>query len=109
MGVVVSVWAEKDDPKVAAKILAEPEPPMVKGKVSAYEADKSIVVQVSTRGGAGGESTFSIVKGKTRIDFSAGAKAIDVGVEVLVWADKDDAKQADRILVQHPGPAGRNR
>jgi len=110
VGITASVWAEKDTPKVAAKVVAEPEPPTVKGKVVAYEADSSITVETPAgRGREAGKVEFSIVKGKTRIELGGGAKAIEVGMTVSVYADKDNPKAAAKILAQGVAPGGRGR
>jgi cold shock CspA family protein len=107
-GRTVSVWAEQGDRKKAAKILAEPEPPTVKGTVTAYEANASITVESRTRDGEI-KTQFSLAKDKTQIDLG-GAKALEVGATVWVWAEKGDAKAAARIAVQgapaRRGPRG---
>jgi len=106
-GMVVSVWADKDNPKAAAKVVAEAEAPTVKGKVVAYEADKSITVETKARGGEAKNTEFALVKDKTKIELSAGAKAVEVGVTVSVWADKDDPKAAAKVVVQGAAAPGR--
>jgi hypothetical protein len=107
-GVTVSVWADKDDPKAAARILAEPEAPTVRGKVVAYEADKSITVETRTRGGEARTTEFALVKGKTLIELT-GVKAIEAGMTVSVWAEKDNPKNAAKVAAQGAQPGGRGR
>jgi hypothetical protein len=72
-------------------------PPTATGKVVSYEADKAIAVEVKQRGGKTKKAEFAIVKDKTKIELVGMTKAIDVGTDVKVWADKDDAKIAARI------------
>lgn len=108
-GVRVSVWADLDDPKNAAKVAAEPDAPTVKGKVVAYEAAASITVEYTDRGGGAVQAAFSIVKDKTRIELGSGVKAIEIGAGVSVWAEKDNPKLAAMIIAQGPAAPGRNR
>lgn len=77
---------------------ADPALPAATGKVVAYEADKSITVEVKQRGGAVRKVEFVIVKDKTKVELTGSAKAIELATEVKVWADKDDAKLAARII-----------
>ncbi len=44
------------------------EPPTLKGKVAAYEADASITLETKVRGGQINKTEFSIVKDKTKIE-----------------------------------------
>ncbi len=108
-GARVTVWADKDNAKIAARILAEPGPPTAKGKVAAYEADTSITVATPVRGGQVNKTEFSIVKGKTRIELGSGVKAIEVGAGVSVWADSDNPKNAAWILAEPEAPTIRGR
>ena len=85
---------------------APPTAPTVKGKVVAYEVDKSITIETKSRGGEAKKTEFAIVKGKTQIELGAGVKAIEVGIVVSVWADKDDPKNAAKIAAQAAAPAG---
>jgi len=104
VGTSVSVWADKDSPKNAARIIARPEPPAARGKVTAYEPDTSIKIQSAARGGAVRETEFSIAKDKTRIEGK-----VEVGATVSVWADKENPTTAARIAAQGAAPAPRNR
>ncbi len=109
VGGTVSVWADKENPKAAAKVVAEPEAPTVQGKVTAYEADKTLVVERKTRSGDAKSTEFSLVKGRTVIELGTGVKALEVGQTVSVWAEKDDPKAAARVAVQGAAPGGRGR
>jgi hypothetical protein len=71
--------------------------PAAAGKVVAYDADKSISIEVLQRGMPAKKLDFVIVKDKTKVDL-VGVKAIEVGTQVQIWIDKDDAKNATRIL-----------
>ena len=72
-------------------------PPAAVGKVAAYEANKSITVEVRQRGAEAKKVVFDIVKDKTKVELLGTTKAIEVGTEVRVWADKDNPKAAARI------------
>ena len=86
---------------------ADAGPPTATGKVVAYEADKSVTVEVKKRGGAVEKREFVLVKDKTKVELVGAAKAIEVGTEVRVWADKDDPKTAARIATgANPDAAG---
>jgi len=98
VGLVVSVWGDRDNPKNAARLAFELEAPTIHGTVTDYQADKFIIVRASLRGGGVQESEFSIVKGKTQIGLADGTTAIEVGVGISVWADKVDATKAAKIL-----------
>ncbi len=71
--------------------------PTATGKVVAYEADKSITIEVRQRGGQTKKVEFAIVKDKTKVELLGMTKAIEVGTEVRIWADKDNPKAAARI------------
>ena len=72
-------------------------PPTATGKVVDYTADKSITVEVKKRGGQTEKLEFAIVKDKTKVELGRAAKAIELGTDVRVWADKDNPKAAARI------------
>jgi hypothetical protein len=84
---------------------APAEAPTIVGKVVAYEANKSITIESTTRAGTR-KSDFSIVKDKTKIELPNRVKDIQVGMILPVWADKDDPKLAIRIG-QQQGPANK--
>jgi uncharacterized protein DUF1553/uncharacterized protein DUF1549 len=115
VGMTLAVWADKDDPKTAARIgtqassanqprtrrtnnRAAAEAATAVGQVAAFEADKSITVEVRQRGGQTRKSQFSIDKDRTKIELAGEAKEIAVGLPVSVWADKNDPKLAARIV-----------
>ena len=127
VGMTLAVWADNDDPKRAARIgapaqgAAQPrtrrpnnrpaaDAATAIGQVAAFEADKSITVEVRQRGGQSRKAEFSIVKDRTKIELAGEAKEIAVGMPVSVWADKDDSKLAVRIVAgaaRGPMPRGR--
>ncbi|MCI0355656.1 MAG: hypothetical protein L0099_11550, partial [Acidobacteria bacterium] len=76
--------------------------PTATGKVVAYEVDKSITVEVKQRGGEAKKLDFAIVKDKTKVELLGRAKAIELGAQVRVWADKDNPKTAARITAGTP-------
>ncbi|MCI0379858.1 MAG: DUF1549 and DUF1553 domain-containing protein [Gemmataceae bacterium] len=94
-----SAWAQRPKSDVGA--------PTASGKVVAFEADKSIAVEVKQRGGQSKKFDFAIVKDKTKVEFLGVTKTIDVGTEVKVWADKDNPKTAARIVAGTPQPGNR--
>jgi hypothetical protein len=107
VGVDVRVWADKDNAKMAARIATGPvgargDAPATTGKTTAYEANKSITVEVQRRGGVAEKQEFAIIKDKTKIEFVGETKAIEVGTMVRVWTDKDNAKNAERISAGTP-------
>src|SRR5262245_10828764 len=113
VGTEVKVWADKDDAKTAVRILAGAvaggagaDAPTAAGKVVAYEVAQAITVEVPQRGGLTKKVEFAIVKDKTKVELLGTIKAIEVGTEVRIWADKDDAKIAARIAA---GAAGGGR
>ncbi len=101
VGTEVRIWADKDNPKAAARIAAgasaDAAAPTAAGKVVAYEVGKSITVEVKKRGGQTEKLEFAIVKDKTKVELLGTTKAIEVGTEVRIWADKDNPKTAARI------------
>jgi len=118
VGQTLSVWALKETPDVAARIgtggpaapvnPANPRrpnrgqtpagPPIVAGQVVAYEADKSLTIEVRQRGGQVQRSEFAIANDQTKVEFVGEAKALAVGIPVTVTPDKDNAKLAARIV-----------
>jgi hypothetical protein len=76
---------------------ADAGPPTATGKVVLYEVGKSIAVEVKQRGGQTKKLEFAIVKDKTKVELQGATRAIEVGTEVRVWADKDNPKAAARI------------
>ena len=60
--------------------------PAVIGKVTAYEAGRSITLETVTRAGATGHE-FTIVPDRTRIELPPRNKEITVGSTLAVWAD----------------------
>lgn len=100
-GMIASVWTDKDNPKNAARIAVEPEPPTAKGKVTAHTPDVSLALETPIRNGGVQTSEFSLVKGKTQLEGTP-----EVGMTVSVWADKENPKNAARVVVQgSPAPA----
>ncbi|MCI0359312.1 MAG: hypothetical protein L0211_12610 [Planctomycetaceae bacterium] len=85
-------------PAPADAVRPQAEAPTIVGKVAAYEADKSITVEVKMRGGKSRQTEFSIVKDQTKIELLGDAKEIAVGLPVSVWAGKDNPKSATRIV-----------
>jgi hypothetical protein len=77
--------------------------------VVAYEADRSITVETTARGGETRKTEFLIVKDKTLVELGAGVKAIEPGATVSVWAEKDNPENAAKIAAQGIAPEGRNR
>jgi Protein of unknown function (DUF1549)/Protein of unknown function (DUF1553) len=107
VGVDVRIWADKDNVKNAARIatgtpVANADAPTAAGKATAYEANKSITVEVPKRGKMAEKQEFAIIKDKTKIEFVGETKAIEIGTPVRVWADKDNAKNAERISAGAP-------
>jgi hypothetical protein len=90
-----------------------PEMPPVTGQVVAYQAGKSITIEVRQRNGQTRQTEFSIVDGMTKIELSEAAKEISVGMTVSVSISKDDPKLAAAILAGNAPnarrPAGRGR
>src|SRR5262245_48914938 len=76
---------------------AEEGPPTATGKVVAYDADRSVTVEVRKRGGVVEKQEFAIVKDRTRVELQGTIRAIEVGTEVRVWADRENPKTAARI------------
>ena len=70
--------------------------PTATGKVIAFEGDKSLTVEVKKRGGQVEKVEFAIVKDRTKVELLGTTKAIEIGTEVRVWADKDNPKAAAR-------------
>jgi len=115
VGAVLSVWADKENSALAARIGVAgggaPQPgnvrrpgrgnpmgmPGIAGQVVAYEADKSLTVEVRQRGQVQ-RTEFGIVKDTTKVEFLGETKALAVGVPVTVTPDKDNAKVAGRIV-----------
>lgn len=81
--------------------------PTIVGQVVAYEADKSITVEVKRRGGQSIERQFNIVKDKSTIELLGDTKKIAKGTTVSVWSDKDDTKLAARIKAGTPAAGAR--
>src|SRR5262245_43692899 len=77
-------------PSVSAQRPKAEGAPAAVGKVIAYDADKSITVEMKLRGGLTKKVEFVIVKGKTKIDLGGTDTPFKVGSDVRVWADKDD-------------------
>ncbi len=125
VGMTLAIWADKDDPKTAARIGTQTNNPAqprrrpnnrpaadaatARGQVAVFEADKSITVEFKQRGGKTGKAEFSIVKDQTKIELAGDAKAIAVGMPVSVWADKNDPKLAARIVAGASAPLPRVR
>jgi hypothetical protein len=85
-------------------------PPTATGKVAAFETERSITVEVNQRGGQTRKADFNIDKDKTKIELRGDAKELGAGIAVQVWADKDDAKLALRIVAgQNNNPQPRTR
>jgi hypothetical protein len=78
-------------------------PPTLVGRVVAYEADASLVVETMGRNGAN-RTEFSIEKGTTLINLPPRLAEIKIGQTLAVWADKDNPQLAARI---GPPPGGR--
>jgi hypothetical protein len=101
VGTEVRIWADKDNPKAAARIAAgfvvAPDAPTATGKVVAYEADRSVTVEVPQRGGQVKKVQFTIDKVKTKVELLGTVKAIEVGTEVRIWANPDQPNTAARI------------
>src|SRR5262245_19179584 len=85
---------------------ADPTLPTATGKVVAYEADKSITVEVKKRGGLVEKREFALVKDRTRIELTGTVKAIEIGTEVRIWADKENPKNAARVAAGTNSDAG---
>jgi hypothetical protein len=84
--------------------------PTAVGQVAAFKADESVTVEIRQRGGGTRQSQFNIDKQKTKIELPGEAKELVVGMQVSVWADKDDSKLAARIVagpVSNPVPMPR--
>ncbi len=128
IGIVLSVWADKEDPTLAARIAPaggdapaqgtrrpnrrpdNTDPPGTRGQIAAYEAEKSITVEVKQRGGQTRKTEFNIVKDRTKIELAGDAKEIEVGLPVTVWSDKDEPQLAARIVAgQNTSPPPRTR
>src|SRR5262245_2153557 len=62
------------------------EAPTVTGKVVAYEAQKLIAIEITTRNGPV-RSEFTIDKDKTKIELPPRVQEISVGAVLSVWAD----------------------
>jgi hypothetical protein len=80
--------------------------PAVVGKVTAYEAGRSITLETVTRAGATAHE-FTIVPDQTRIELPPRNREITVGSTLAVWADKDDSRIAARVAPPPGRPAGR--
>lgn len=87
-------WAQRGQPRQSPAAPAEPA--TFVGNVVAYEADKSITLEATTRQGAT-KREFAIVKETTRVELPPRIKEIRLGLTLGVWADKDDPKLAARI------------
>ncbi len=70
------------------------------GKVTAYEPDKSITVEMTAKDSKVTKRVFTIVKDKTKIELPADVKALAVGMMVIVNPEKDNNKLAAKISVQ---------
>jgi hypothetical protein len=122
VGMVLSVWADPQDPKLAARIGANTPPaappntrrrnngrgaqppPTAVGQVKAYDAETSITIEVKERGGKTRQAEFTIVKDQTRIELLGDTKTIAVGTAVSVWADKEYPRRAARIVAGANNP-----
>jgi hypothetical protein len=82
--------------------------PTATGKVVAYEADKSITLEVGGGRTEAKKVEFALVKDKTKIELPPRVKdkGIQAGMVLAVWADKDNPRQAARIAVPAAGPGG---
>jgi hypothetical protein len=81
------------------------EAPSVVGKVVAYQPERSIAIETTTRSGPQ-RREFNIAKDKTKIELPPRVREIAVGATLAVWADKDDPDVAARIGVANTRPAG---
>jgi hypothetical protein len=107
VGTQVQIWADKENPKIAVRIVVGASAdagaaPTATGKVVVYEAAKSITVETKQRGGLTKKVEFVIVKDKTKVELVGATKAIEVGTDVKVWADKNNPKLAARITAGTP-------
>lgn len=93
---IASAAAQDKDGKIGSIDLLLSRAPTVKGKVLAYEADKSITIETSGNDGVSKKIEFAVVKGKTKIEGLA-KKGIEAGMTLAVWDDKDNPKQAAKI------------
>lgn len=89
--VISAAFAQGQDGKIGTIDLLS-RAPAIKGKVVAFEADKSITIEGLASDGASKKIEFAIVKGKTK-----GPKTVEVGMALAVWDDKDNPKQAVKI------------
>jgi hypothetical protein len=87
---------------------AKTDAPTIVGQVVAYEPGKSITVENRNRKVVR-KGEFVIVKDKTKIELPPRVKEIAVGMQIAVWADKDDPKVAARIGQQGGAAAAKPR
>src|SRR5688500_10542328 len=77
--------------------------PEIVGQVVAYEADKSITIEIKQRGGQSRKSEFTIAGGQTQIELVGDTKAITVGMSVSITTDKDNPSRAAKIVADQAG------
>jgi len=70
--------------------------PTVVGKVVEYKPGASIVIEAATRSGVS-RREFTLRADKTKVELPPRIKELAVGINISLWADKDDPKLAARI------------
>jgi hypothetical protein len=100
-----ALLAQRNNAPAAAADKADA--PTVVGKVVAYDADKSITIETPAgRNVEARKTEFVIVKDKTKIELPPRKQAIEVGMTLAVWTDKENPKQAAKIAVPMGNAAG---
>ena len=100
VGMQASVWVDKDDAKIAARIVANTKTPTVQGKVAAYEEGRRLAIEAATPAGGGQKLEFAIGKDAAEIRLLPGAKGVAVGAPASVWAEQGDPQRAALIEVK---------
>lgn len=79
------------------------------GQVVAYEAGKSITVEVKRRGGQADNTRINLVEDHAKIELVGEAREIAAGIPVSIWLDKNSPPTAIRIVVGASSSAPRAR
>jgi RNA polymerase sigma factor (sigma-70 family) len=93
VGMNATVWADRDDPKQAARIVANPKSPTAQGKILAYEEGKSITLGLTTTNVGGRQAAFLIERDVTEVRLLQGLTGITVGQNASVWVDSPGPAQ----------------
>ena len=132
VGTKVSVWPDKENPKLAARIVAASDDspgrtsgstssssaptkgravwvePTVIGHVVAYQPNKSVTIEVRVQRGVSLPPQQFKLNAQSKIELPADTKTLAVGMVASVWPDKYDKKLAVKISASTGENQGRN-